>query len=508
MRHLKFPIASVLLLLFSAVLVSADVTVKVRQTVGGNAIESTTYIKGKRERTEQEIGPMKMVSIRQCDMKRTIRLNTMTQKFVIDSWAANDSLTETSRTVTRGPSGDTATYVRTNGVVTITISMRDTGERKKIFGFNARRLVVTTEMRSSADSCNGADSMKTETDGWYIDVDFAFDCGDNSQYEMGDQTEKRRSKPGCRDRYEVKMVGGGKLGYPVYEKVTMFDKSGKRTISFEKEVTELSYRELDASLFEAPAGYSEARDETELFTASGGFDMSSITGRDSRDRRSEVEPASSQTRQSAPPARPSAATSAAGPDGMIGKVKAAAYASEKESGKIRIGLSGVKTGAVGDGINPEMLAGAVQNLFGEFFVGTGVEIVLLEAKLPSAIENEAREAGCDFVLFATVSHKRGGGGFGALRSIGGVVGRNIPYGGSAAEQLGSDIARVAAYEVGDAAASIKAKDELTLDINLKRIDGAGALTRQYKQKATSEKENIISPTVEKAAQSIVDFATK
>ena len=514
MKHSILLTVTVLLLLTQTSFGQTDVKLKVRQTIQEAQIETTTYIKGRRERTEMDMGApgeggMKMVTIRQCDLKRTIRLSPMTEMYIIDSWASNESLVETSNTVARGPSGDTATSVRTDGVVTITISMRDTGERKKVFGFNARRIIMTTQMQSSADSCDGANSMKTEVDGWYIDADFAFECEDPNTYRNEDPTRRRNRGSDCKDRYEIKTTGASaKPGYPVYEKITMFDRSGKPTTSFVKEVVELSYAKLDPALFEAPAGWSQAKNEMEMFTG-GGFDPAQMMGGASRESKAGgTQSGGTKPVQQTTPARPNIAESAAGPDGMIGKVRAAAYAGEKEAGKIRIGLSGVKAGSAGEGMNPEALAGAIQNLFGEYFVGTGVELVLLEAKLPSAIENEAREAGCDFVLFATVSHKRGGGGLGALRVIGDAVGRNIPYGGSRTEQIGSDLARVAAYEVGDAAASVKPKDELTLDINLKRLDGAGALTRQFKQKASSQGENIMSPTVEKAAQAIVDFATK
>ena len=71
-----------------------------------------------------------------------------------------------------------------------------------------------------------------------------------------------------------------------------------------------------------------------------------------------------------------------------------------------------------------------------------VEIVPLEAKLPSAIEAEAEEKDCDFVLYATVSHKKGGGGFGFGKALGAVVAQT--GGGNWGNTAGNIAGRVAA----------------------------------------------------------------
>lgn len=50
----------------------ADVKFKTKQTVSGSATDNTTYIKGKRQRTELMGGVM--VSITQCDLGRDLQL--------------------------------------------------------------------------------------------------------------------------------------------------------------------------------------------------------------------------------------------------------------------------------------------------------------------------------------------------------------------------------------------------------------------------------------------------
>jgi len=204
----------------------ADVKVKIRQTMSGQTNENTTYIKGKRQRSEQNIAGTQMVTLTQCDLKRSVQLNPQTQVYIVNSWE-NDTTAPSTTTV----SGNTKTEVKKGGVVTTTITTKDTGETRKMFGFTARHLIITTESEASADACTPQKKTKMVTDGWYIDATFALDCdygngGGYSPYNTG----------GCRDKYDFKQIGTAKRGYPVIEKMTMFDESGKETFTMTNEV--------------------------------------------------------------------------------------------------------------------------------------------------------------------------------------------------------------------------------------------------------------------------------
>ena len=176
----------------------------------------------------------------------------------------------------------------------------------------------------------------------------------------------------------------------------------------------------------------------------------------------------------------------------------------KTEGKIRVGLIGVKTGAVGAGVNAAELAGAIQNTLAQYLKGTKIEVVQLEAKLASAVEAEAKEKGCDYILYATVSHKKGGGGFGMFKAIAPVLGSVVPVAG-----VGGIIAgQVASTAINAAAtANVKPKDEVTLEIKLQK-GPAVALTRQFKAKAKGAGEDIITPIVEQAATALVETVGK
>ena len=65
----------------------------------------------------------------------------------------------------------------------------------------------------------------------------------------------------------------------------------------------------------------------------------------------------------------------------------------KKAGVVRIGLAGVKTGAVGEGISAADLSAAVQNTLMQYLKVPNVEVITLDARLSSAIDSEAKAEG-------------------------------------------------------------------------------------------------------------------
>src|SRR5262245_53614744 len=122
---------------------SADTKVKTRQTSGGQTYENTSYIKGKRQRSEANNG--QMIVIQQCDLRRNIQIIPQAQAYVIQPYdnAANTSSTTNGRTTSQ-PAATTK-----GGVVTSVVTTKDTGERKQILGYTARHIITTMETESS-----------------------------------------------------------------------------------------------------------------------------------------------------------------------------------------------------------------------------------------------------------------------------------------------------------------------------------------------------------------------
>lgn len=231
----------------------ADIKIKAKQTMSGQSYETTTYIKGKRQRNESFGG---MVNITQCDMKRGIQLNANSRTYLVSQFAPTAPTSGKLGTWSADKDG----VVQTGGRILTTVTIKDTGERKPMFGYTARHLIITMEMVSSPDAC-AKSNMKMQTDGWYIDAAFALDCGGEN---MGQNFASGRVA-GCRDRYEMKTIGTAKRGYPVYEKTTMFDANGRESYTMVNEVVELSNAVVDASLFEVPAGYKEVFDISQMY---------------------------------------------------------------------------------------------------------------------------------------------------------------------------------------------------------------------------------------------------
>lgn len=236
--------------------VSADTKVKSRQTSGGQTYENTSYIKGKRQRSEANNG--QMIVIQQCDLRRNIQIIPQAQAYVIQPYdnTANPSSTTSGR-ATSQPSATTK-----GGVVTSIVTTKDTGERKQMLGYTARHIITMMETESSPEACSQMKS-KMQIDGWYIDAEFALECDSGVAYKPYSPPQSG----GCQDRYVTKQVGTAKKGYPVWEKMTMFDPSGAESFSTINEVVEFSNATLDASLFDVPAGYRQVSDLASAFSA-------------------------------------------------------------------------------------------------------------------------------------------------------------------------------------------------------------------------------------------------
>ena len=451
---------------------NADTKVKIRQTSGGQTYENATYIKGKRQRSESNGG--QMITVTQCDLRRSITIMPQMQTYMIQPFG-DPSASSTTSTSTPRPAAQPVTK---GGLVTSTVTTRDTGERKQMFGYQARHIITTMEMESSPDACSNV-KTKMEIDGWYIDATFALDCDLGSAYA----NYQPPSSGGCRDRYVTKTVGTAKKGFPVWEKTTMFGPNGAESFSNINEVVEFSQATLEASLFEPPAGYREVKDFASMYN----------TGMPSTGMPSDNNPSSTTSATTSNPvaSNPSAT-----------KVTEALPA--KKAGVIRIGVVTVKVDKVTEGMNASNLATAVQSTLKEKLNAPNVEAVSIQATVLKDIEAEARQKECDYLVYTAISLKKGGGGFGSM--IGGtaasIAGNTIGYGSTA----GAIAANTATSVV---VADIKAKDELTVDVRLEK-PGAGypAFSKPFKGKAKSAGEDIVTPPTTQAAQALIEAATK
>jgi uncharacterized protein YcfJ len=157
--------------------------------------------------------------------------------------------------------------------------------------------------------------------------------------------------------------------------------------------------------------------------------------------------------------------------------------------------------------DPAQAAVALRNTFAAYLNSPNIELVALNARLPSQALLEARQSNCDYVLYASITQKKGGGGmFGkALGSIASSAIGHVPAGGTAGEAAARSVAVTGVYTAADISGSIKSKDELTLEYKLESTDAAKpGLASTAKAKARSDGEDVFTPLVERAAQAVVD----
>ena len=143
-----------------------DLHFKKNVTVEGNSVSgSETWIKGARERIVTKSPAGDIISLRQCDLKRTVMVNEQSQSYFIVNDPQDQSATNAAALMTGAPASSASSI----GTITQTVSVTDTGERKQISGYTARHLKTVVVVESSPNACSPV-SQKYDIDGWYADL--------------------------------------------------------------------------------------------------------------------------------------------------------------------------------------------------------------------------------------------------------------------------------------------------------------------------------------------------
>ena len=466
---------------------ASDVKIRQRMSTGqaGRAVETVMYLKGARMRNEMASTGMSMMTVRQCDLNRTIMINDTARKYFISPDDAN-SATGDGGIVPPVTGGDTKTPTRPGGIVTLTNTITDTGERKEIFGFTARRIKTSTVKEASPDACDKG-NLKMETDGWYIDFDFEFSCPSDRKKV---HTPGLSTRPDCGDEIRTKSIGKAKLGFPVLTTTTVYGADGQVASTITNEVLELSRAPLEASLFDIPAGYTLANNYQELYGMGDGGSGTTPS------------PSSGST-PAAATTIPTMTSPVNTPAGFV------APSSPKREGVSRIGIVMPKAQmTAGDSAATAL---ALRNIFAGYLNSPNIELVALNAQLPQQALEEAKQSNCDYVLHTSLTQKKSSGGmFGkALGNIASSAVGHLPGGRNAGEAAARSAAVTGVYTAADISRNIKSKDELSLEYRLEPIDAARpGLADIAKAKAKSDGEDVFTPLVEKAAQAVVNVVVR
>ena len=388
-----------------------DVRLRTVYTNEGMKTETVTFIKGQRERFEFQ----DMVLLKQHDQKRTIQISLAANTYLV--------IPEGATAGPMMPAGAGAPP-KPPGIITVATTIVDTGERKTIFGQQARRVKTTIDKQPMAGACDET-KQKLETDGWYIDPPKSL----VSQPAPNDAT----APPGqCADQIQATANGDPKaLGFPIAYTTTIAGDEGKPVAS-SMEVSEYELTTLDAALFEIPPGLTAANNMLEWSKALSDANEVKLAAAD-------AEPAASP--------RP------------------------RTPGVIRIGVPEVAN-KTPQPVNTRSLR---QRLVDDL-VEAKFEALPMASASPADLQKRAADLGYDYVLLAEVTELKVSkpGKFGGLMSAAsGVAGM---AGGQGA------IAGAAAGAAGAAAGPPKEKTESAVAVKLIQPDGKQRLSTTTKGK--------------------------
>jgi hypothetical protein len=374
-------------------------------------------------------GRSSSVNIIQCDQKRAITV--MGNNCMVMAMGGGETscpATPNMRGMAREMAGGEPAPVRKGGVVTITRTSTDTGERQDMFGYKARHIKSSMAMESTPDACNQS-HMKMEIDGWYADLSAGFSCADENYGALA--CGGPGAKSGCSDRIVMKGGGGTPLGYPMKQTTTMTSDQGSYTMT--TEVLELSSTTLDEPLFDMPPGCKV-------------MDMSAMmkTGGAAAHSESTPEPT---------PASKAAPTPAPAPVAAV---------APKTEGVVRVGVVKIKDNT-GQGLPTDNLR---LNLISEL-ERNKMEAVPLTADSPQAdVEAEARAKQCDYIVYTVPTQLKDAG-------TGGLPASALPKGLTLDPAKFQALTNVTLYKVGNPAPDFKDMP-LAADANQFAVDAVMA----------------------------------
>ncbi len=439
MRYSRLSLVAVLCL---STFASADLKIKTRTTVMGHTTESTVYIKGARQRTEMSFGGHGgTASIMQCDQKRMVTVTG--NQCMVTSFGGEEGSCPATPNVRDMMRGKQAEPQRAGGVVTITRTSTDTGDRQEMFGYKARHIKSTMTMASTPDACNQS-NMKMEMDGWYADIP-GFSCGDESYRAMA--CGGGGEKAGCRDRIVMKGGGGAPLGYPLKQTMNMI--SQERTFTVTTEVVELTNTTLEPTLFDAPPDCKT-------------MDMNAMMGGASRTPSAETTGAATTPAATHPAAPPAPAP-------------AAASVAPKATGVVRVCVVKINDKS-GQSLPTDNLR---LNLLSEFG-RQQLEAVPLETDSPQAeVASEAKAKQCDYFVYTVPTDVKDAGS-------GGIAPASLPKGVKLDPAKYQALTLITLYKVGKPAPELKDMP-LAAEANSMAVD---AVTDTFVQEADAVAKQI------------------
>jgi hypothetical protein len=326
-----------------------------RYVADGVETRTTVYAGARRQRVELPAG---MTIVTQCDLSRALQVSDRARAYAIVPFVTPSS---TPPAPAAAPKPGASVIVKSTGT--------DTGERKEIFGQQARHIKLVTTTEPTPQACDKTKG-RVETDGWFADIPELQECAGAKAMRAPVQ-----AAGSCQDPRVDEHAGIDVTGFPLAYSVTSFDAAGKELSKLTVEVTDLTHETLSPPLFEPPAGFTALADADALVTAA---------------RRAELE--------------------------ELGT-------SPKLAGMIRIGVAppGDRSGK---GVSTDTIRGGLL----EDLSNRPFEAIPLSSTTPEEQQAEARKKECDYIVRAELATLTSG----ASGKVGGLV-RRASGGGNPTE---------------------------------------------------------------------------
>jgi hypothetical protein len=150
-------------------------------------------------------------------------------------------------------------------------------------------------------------------------------------------------------------------------------------------------------------------------------------------------------------------------------------------------------------------ATSLRDLLSSYLSGPKLRVLQLDARLSVQAVEEARAKECGQVLVLTLTRKRNdGSGVGkALGKAASGAAWYVPSGGSGAASAVRGVAIAGAHAVSELASSTRAKDEMTIEYAFARPDAPSTSPKRESLKAKVDREDLVTPLVERVAEAIV-----
>jgi len=516
-----------------------DVHMKKSVSVGGYVVStSETAIKGARERAVTQAPNGSTITLRQCDLRRTLTINEQSQTYYVADDPQDENAAKAAALATGAANPEAH-----GGKVTITTTLTDTGERRTIYGYQARHLKAKVVQEPSPDACTQV-RQSFEIDGWFADIG-------KEQSACATIAPPVQQGNGCHDKLISRFVGSGKLGYPMQEDITMPTPDGG-TASVSVRVSEVSKPQLPAEMFDIPAGYRQVASIAELNgvaaqpavaqtpsgptpTAQGTPNTNAMMSSMKAAMFNPMAAASAQQNANAMAQQQLHMAQGLGLNGMQSMMSsipqagaqptatlatAAAPLGPKAPGKIRIGVA-PPDAQVGQGNNTGAdYSTPIRNAEVALMSGPAIEIAPLDSHMAVQLQAEAQQKQCDYILFSAVGVKHSSSSFGKFMKVGSMAASMTPMGAMAhgmggmvaAQAAGAAASQIAQQQAMNQLAAfngqIKSKDDVTVQYQLIATGQTTPVVQNsLAGKAKSDGEDVLTPLLQQAATTVLTTVT-